>query len=44
MKNCCFTGHRDVILTDKLKIALGTTISELIRNGTTDFFAGGAIG
>ncbi len=44
MKNCCFTGHRDVILTDKLKNTLSTTISDLIRNGTTDFFAGGAIG
>lgn len=45
-KSCCFTGHR-VIEASKfiyVKHRLLTVIEELIGNGITDFYAGGALG
>lgn len=44
MKKCCFTGHRHIMLTDKIKGDLYDTIDILINLGVRDFYAGGAIG
>ena len=43
-KCCCFTGHRVLKITDDLIDRLNDTLTELIGNGVTDFYAGGAIG
>lgn len=43
-KSCCFTGHRIIRITDELVERLKGTLTELINNGITDFYAGGAIG
>ena len=48
MKNvsCCFTGHRDIDVTkvSAIKEKLNTVISQLIKQGYTDFYDGGALG
>lgn len=44
MKSCCFTGHRALCYTEKLEHSLRETILYLIKEGVTDFYAGGAIG
>ncbi len=43
-KNICFTGHRNVKETAELKKALIDQLLELIDEGATDFYAGGAVG
>ncbi|MBO5226587.1 MAG: DUF1273 family protein [Ruminococcus sp.] len=43
-RNCCFTGHRNIRLSPELKQKLNITLKTLIRNGITDFYAGGALG
>ena len=40
----CFTGHRNVKETAKLKEALINQLVKLINEGATDFYAGGAVG
>lgn len=48
MKNhsCCFTGHRiiDEYSTEEIEKELHKTLSELIQNGVTDYYTGGALG
>ena len=44
MKTCCFTGHRIIKITPELAQRLKDTIIELIEQGVTDFYNGGAIG
>ncbi len=44
MKNCSFTGHRKIKITTELKEKLKTTLETLIKDGITDFYAGGALG
>lgn len=41
---CCFTGHRNVKVTDELEKRLEDEIVKLINLGVTDFYAGGAVG
>lgn len=45
-KTCCFTGHRNLSLEEKIKISmcLQTTIIELIQEGVEVFITGGALG
>lgn len=45
-KICCFTGHRDIPLLQRLtlKKKLKETIRQLIRDGVTEFRCGGALG
>lgn len=43
-KNVCFTGHRSVKVTNELMVRLNETLTDLIENGATDFYAGGALG
>lgn len=43
-KNICFTGHRSVKVTNELISQLNKTLTDLIENGATDFYAGGALG
>ncbi len=44
MKFVCFTGHRIVQNPKKVQDKLIKTLELLIKDGTTDFYAGGAIG
>jgi uncharacterized phage-like protein YoqJ len=44
LKTCCFTGHRIIKITPELVQRLKDTIIELITQGVTDFYDGGAIG
>jgi len=44
MKKCCFTGHRKLKITQDLKDKLNNTLENLINQGVTDFYAGGALG
>ena len=44
MKTCCFTGHRIIKITPELVQRLRDTIVDVIRQGVTEFFDGGAIG
>ena len=44
MKSVCFTGHRNIKETAELKKALIKQLVKLIDQGTTDFYAGGAVG
>lgn len=45
-KSCAFSGHRDIPESDFVQIYdhLTTLLRELIENGCTDFYAGGALG
>ena len=44
MKTCCFTGHRIIKITPELVQRLKDAIINLIEQGVTDFYNGGAIG
>ena len=44
MKSVCFTGHRNVKITNGLILKLNETLTDLIENGVTNFYAGGALG
>lgn len=44
MKSVSFTGHRKVDFTYEIKTALINTLENLIKDGATDFYAGGAVG
>ena len=44
MKSVCFTGHREIRETASITSLLNKTLTELIENGVTDFYAGGAQG
>ena len=44
MKSVCFTGHRNVRITNELLALLNKTLTDLIENGAADFYAGGALG
>lgn len=45
MKSICFTGHRTLSEDSKsLSQRLYQMLEKAVKNGTTDFFAGGAIG
>lgn len=45
MKNCCFTGHRNVKVTARLINNISETICSLIEtHGITEYYSGGAVG
>ena len=44
LKTCCFTGHRIIKITPELVQRLKDAIINLIEQGVTDFYNGGAIG
>ena len=44
MKTCCFTGHRIMKTTPELVQRLRDTIFNVIKQGVTAFYNGGAIG
>ena len=44
MKTCCFTGHRIIKITPELVQRLKDAIINLIEQGVTDFYDGGAVG
>lgn len=43
-KSCFFTGHRTVKITGELLERLDSKLTEMINDGITDFYAGGAVG
>lgn len=43
-KAICFTGHRDLPVTEDLKRQLYDALEEFIRQGAIDFYAGAALG
>ena len=43
-KTCFFTGHRILRIDDKLIKMTKDTLISLIKDGVTDFYAGGALG
>ncbi len=44
MKTCCFTGHRIIKITPELVQGLRDAIVDVIGQGVTEFYDGGAIG
>ena len=44
LKNVCFTGHRNVKVTNELMVRLKKTLTDLIESGFDTFIAGGALG
>lgn len=44
MRSCCFTGHRILKITPELVSRLRDTISDLYRQGVTEFINGAALG
>lgn len=44
MRSICFTGHRSIIKSAELKQSVWNVIENSIKNGVTDFYAGGALG
>ena len=44
MKSCFFTGHRNIGFDAMLIVKTGHIINDLIKDGVTDFYAGGAVG
>ena len=44
MKSVCFTGHRNVKVTNELLYNLNKTLINLIKNGVVTFISGGACG
>ncbi|MBQ8825842.1 MAG: DUF1273 family protein [Oscillospiraceae bacterium] len=44
MKAVCFTGHRIIKITGRIREKLRNTLIEMIENGAEDFYAGGAVG
>lgn len=43
-KSCFFTGHRTAKITGELLERLDSKLAEMINEGITDFYAGGALG
>lgn len=43
-RSVCFTGHRNVKMSQELILRLNKTLTNLIENGATDFYVGGALG
>ena len=44
MRSCFFTGHRNIGFDVMLIVKTGYIINDLINEGVTDFYAGGALG
>lgn len=45
MKRICFTGHRNIKITQKLALCLENTLQKLIQEeNASEFYSGGAIG
>lgn len=44
MRSVCFTGHRKITITQDLKRRLYIELEQLVKNGVTEFYVGGAIG
>ena len=44
MRSVCFTGHRKITVTQELKGRLYIELEQLVKNGVTEFYVGGAIG
>lgn len=44
MKNVCFTGHRNIKVTQEFRERLYHLLEIMIQNGAINFYAGGAIG
>ncbi len=44
MKSICFTGHRKLSETETLSKRLYQSLEEAVKNGVSDFYAGGAVG
>lgn len=44
IRSVCFTGHRKIAITEALKQELFRSLEEMIGQGATDFYAGGALG
>ncbi len=44
VRSVCFTGHRQLRMTDRLNDRLRETLEALIDEGAKDFYAGGARG
>lgn len=44
MGTCCFTGHRIMKITPELKQRLREAIVDVVNQGVTEFYNGGAIG
>ena len=44
MRTCCFTGHRIMKITPELKQRLREAIVDVVNQGVTEFYNGGAIG
>ena len=44
MRSVCFTGHREIGITQELKARLYMELEHLVNYGVTDFYAGGALG
>ena len=44
MKTCCFTGHRIIKITPELVQRLRDAVIDVIGQGVTEFYDGGAIG
>ena len=44
MKSVCFTGHRKIMVTDRIKTRLMSSILLMVNDGCYDFYAGGALG
>lgn len=44
MKSICFTGHRKLSETEELSKRLYQSLEKAVKNGTSDFYAGGAVG
>lgn len=44
MKRCCFTGHRQFMVTEGIEKRLEDVLFCLIEDGVTEFYAGGALG
>lgn len=43
MKNICFTGHRNILLTSQSEKQLLEILEKLIADGAANFYAGGAL-
>ncbi len=44
IRSVCFTGHRQIKLSDGDRVRLRETLEVLIKDGAADFYAGGAQG
>lgn len=41
---CFFIGYKDIILNDELAERLNSSLNRMIKDGVTDFYAGGELG